>query len=152
MVTPRPMPTEQPQGCGSKPKALAIGIAPLGIVSIGIVRMGVASIGVDPMGVLSIGTVGMGAVNACVDGLGILVPGVNVMGVWWVGMDGMGPKRLGIPSAIHSHQHNASQGQNLYAYSSKQVALVKAAELGCKVVIAMGSLWMPCEQHAKDTN
>ena len=57
------MPIEQPQGCGGKPKALAIGIAPLGIVSIGIVPMGVVSIGVVPMGVLSIGAVGMGVVN-----------------------------------------------------------------------------------------
>jgi len=46
------MPTEQPQACGSKPKALAIGIAPLGIVSIGIVPMGVVSIGVVAMGIL----------------------------------------------------------------------------------------------------
>ena len=49
---PRPMPTEPSQTCGSKPKALAIGIAPLGIVSIGIVPMGVVSIGVVPMGIL----------------------------------------------------------------------------------------------------
>jgi hypothetical protein len=141
------MPIEQPQGCGSKPKVLAIGIAPLGIVSIGIVPMGVVSIGVVPMGVISIGAVGMGVINACVVGMGILVAGVNVMGVWWIGMDGMGPKRLGSSSAIHSHHHHSPQTRNLYAYPSKQVALQKAEELGCKGVHAMGSLWMPCEQH-----
>jgi len=146
------MPTEQLPGCGSKPKAIAIGIAPLGIVSIGIVPMGVVSIGVVPMGVLSIGAVGMGVINACVVGMGILVAGVNVMGVWWLGMDGMGPKRLGGSNAIHSHHQHPPKAQNLYAYPSKQVALQKAAELGCKGVHAMGSLWMPCEQHPEEPN
>ena len=139
--------TEQPQGCGGKPKTLAIGIAPLGIVSIGIVPMGVVSIGVVPMGVLSIGAVGMGVINACVVGMGILVAGVNVMGVWWVGTDGMGPKRLGGPSAIHSHHQHSPTKENLYAYPSKEVALEKAKEMGCQGVHAMGSLWMPCEHH-----
>ncbi len=135
------------QGCGGKPKLLAIGIAPLGIVSIGIVPMGVVSIGVVPMGVLSLGAVGMGVINACVVGMGVLVAGVNVMGVWWVGLEGMGPKRLGAPAAaLHAHHHGA-RPQNLYAYPSKQVALQKAAELGCKGAHAMGSLWMPCEHH-----
>jgi hypothetical protein len=144
------MPTEELQGCGGKPKAIAVGIAPLGIVSIGIVPMGVVSIGVVPMGVLSIGAVGMGVINACVVGMGILVAGVNVMGVWWAGVDGMGPKRLGGSSAIHSHHQHSPKGQNLYAYPSKQVALEKAEELGCKGVHAMGSLWMPCEHHLED--
>ena len=49
--------------CGSKPKRVAFGIAPLGTVSIGIVPMGVICIGVVPMGVVSIGVVAMG-VNA----------------------------------------------------------------------------------------
>lgn len=146
------MPTEPVQGCGGRPKALAIGIAPLGIVSIGIVPMGVVSIGVVPMGVLSIGAVGTGLINACVVGMGILVAGVNVMGVWWVGMDGMGPRRLGPTSAIHARHHLAPQGQNLHAYASKQVALQKARELGCKGVHAMGSLWMPCEAHPNDSH
>jgi len=141
------MPTEQPQGCGGQPKPLAIGIAPLGIVSIGIVPMGVVSIGVVPMGVISIGAVGMGVINACVVGMGILVAGVQVMGVWWVGMDGMGSHRLGASSAVHSHPHHRSPSQNLYAYPSRTDALQKAAELGCKGVHAMGSLWMPCEHH-----
>jgi hypothetical protein len=146
------MPTEQPQGCGGKPRALAIGIAPLGIVSIGIVPMGVVSIGVVPMGVLSIGAVGMGVINACVVGMGILVAGVNVMGVWWVGMDGMGPKRLGESSATHAHHQHSPSGGNLYAYPRKQLALDKAKEMGCNGVHAMGSLWMPCEHHPGQPN
>lgn len=149
------MPTEPAPGCGGKPKPLAIGIAPLGIVSIGIVPMGVVSIGVVPMGVFSIGAVGMGVINACVVGMGILVTGVNVMGVWWVGMDGMGPRRLGeAPNAIHAANHHLpqSQIQNRDAYPSRQVALQKAKELGCKGVHAMGSLWMPCEEHSDDSH
>lgn len=146
------MPTEAPQGCGSQPKAIAIGIAPLGIISIGIVPMGVVSIGVVPMGVLSIGAVGMGVINACVVGMGVLIAGVNVMGVWWFGMEGMGPKRLGGSNAIHSHHQQSLKSENLYAYPSKQVALRKAAELGCEGVHAMGSLWMPCQHHPEDKN
>ena len=46
--------------CGSKPKRIAIGVAPLGTISIGIVPMGVICIGVVPMGVVSIGVVAMG--------------------------------------------------------------------------------------------
>ena len=38
--------------CGSKPKRIAIGVAPLGTISIGIVPMGVICIGVVPMGCL----------------------------------------------------------------------------------------------------
>lgn len=133
--------------CGGKPQLIAIGIAPLGIISIGVVPMGVVSIGVVPMGVLSIGAVGMGLINACVVGMGVLVAGVNVMGVWWFGVEGMGPKRLGNTGAIHRHHHHSPQGQNLVAYPSKQTALVKARELGCEGVHAMGALWMPCTSH-----
>ena len=76
------------------------------------------------------------------------------MGVWWAGMEGMGLKRLGWGPAMGHHTHapldrqGAPAGmETLYAYPSKQVALQKAAELGCQGVHAMGSLWMPCEQH-----
>lgn len=143
----------QPErGCGGRPKSFAIGIAPLGVVSIGIVPMGVVSIGVVPMGVLSIGAVGMGLINLCVVGMGVLVAGVNVMGVWWVGMEGMGLKRLaGGPGISH---HSTGHGlapptgmATLSAYSSKAEALLKARELGCSGVHAMGSLWMPCADH-----
>ena len=133
------------QACGGKPKFLAIGIAPFGIISIGIVPMGVISIGVVQMGVLSLGAVAMGVINASVVGMGILIAGVNVMGVWWVGMEGMGPYRLGAPSGqVHHHEHGQ---QNLYAYPSREEALRKAKQLGCEGVHAMGSLWMPCQEH-----
>ena len=141
------MPTEATRGCGGQPRMLAIGIAPLGIISIGIVPMGVVSIGVVPMGVLSIGAVGMGVINACVVGMGVLVAGVTVMGVWWTGVEGMGPNRLAGAGATNIHRHHAGQEQNLYAYPSRQVALQKAAALGCQGVHAMGSLWMPCQHH-----
>ena len=115
-------------GCGSKPKLISIGIAPLGIISIGIVPMGVVSIGVVPMGVL--------------------IAGVNVMGVWWVGLEGMGPYRLGgAVGRVQHHQAHQGGRPNLYAYPSRQVALEKAKELGCSGVHAMGSLWMPCQDH-----
>jgi len=109
--------------CGDKPKLLAIGIAPQGIISIGIVPMGVVSIGV---------------INICVVGMGIVVAGVNVMGVWNAGA-----------SSPHQH-HQAATGThtpNLYAYPSKQEALIKAKQLGCNGVHAMGSRWMPCATH-----
>jgi hypothetical protein len=135
-------------GCGSKPKLISIGIAPLGIISIGIVPMGVVSIGVVPMGVISIGAVAMGLINASVVGMGVLIAGVNVMGVWWVGLEGMGPYRLGgAVGRVHHHQAHQGGRSNLYAYPSKQVALEKAKELGCSGVHAMGSLWMPCQDH-----
>ena len=136
-----------PAGCGGKPKLLAVGIAPLGIISIGIVPMGVVSIGVVPMGMVSIGAVGMGLINVCAVGMGLLVAGVNVMGIWWVGFEGMGLYRLGTGAIQQQHQHHQPSGSNLYAYPSKAVALQKAKELGCEGVHAMGSLWMPCEQH-----
>ena len=135
-------------GCGSKPKLISIGIAPLGIISIGIVPMGVVSIGVVPMGVISIGAVAMGLINASVVGMGVLIAGVNVMGVWWVGLEGMGPYRLGGEvGRVHHHQAHQGGRPNLYAYPSKQVALKKAKEQGCEGVHAMGSLWMPCQEH-----
>ena len=124
--------------CGDKPKLLAIGIAPQGIISIGIVPMGVVSIGVVPMGVLSLGAVGMGVINICVVGMGIVVAGVNVMGIWNAGA-----------SSPHQHHQAATRthSPNLYAYPSKQEALIKAKQLGCNGVHAMGSLWMPCATH-----
>lgn len=136
--------------CGDRPRLLAVGVAPLGLISIGIVPMGVVSIGVVPMGVVSLGVVGMGVLNACVVGMGVLVAGVNVMGVWWTGIEGMGPRRLGAaPAALHQH-HQPSGGQpagNLLAYPTREEALERARQLGCSGAHAMGSLWMPCEEH-----
>lgn len=137
------------RACGGTPKRFAIGIAPLGVVSIGIVPMGVVSIGVVPMGLLSIGAVGMGLINICVVGMGVLVAGVNVMGIWWAGVEGMGLKRLAGGPAIshHSRGHVPLGLENLYAYPSQAEAHLKAREIGCTGVHAMGSLWMPCAAH-----
>jgi hypothetical protein len=127
--------------CGDKPKRIAIGIAPLGIVSIDIVPMGVMSIGVVPMGVISLGVVGMGVLNVCVVGMGVLIAGVNVMGVWWAGVEGMGSRRLGAsPAPLHQH-HHGSLGQaaaNLLVYPTRQQALKQAHQLGCSGVDSFG--------------
>ena len=122
--------------CGDKPKRIAFGVAPLGIVSIGIVPMGVVSIGVVPMGVISLGVVGMGVVNACVVGMGVLVAGVHAMGIWSF-----------TPGGSHHHHSSGAAQPRLMAYPSRQVALQKARQLGCKGVHAMGDLWMPCSEH-----
>ena len=75
---------EGPSHCGSKPKKIAFGIAPLGFISIGIVPMGIVSIGIVPMGVVSIGAVAMGVLNASIVGMGIFSAGITTMGlkVW----------------------------------------------------------------------
>ena len=78
---------KNPEGsshCGSKPKKVAFGIAPLGFISIGIVPMGIITIGIVPMGVVSIGVVAMGVVNASIVGMGIFSAGITTMGlkVW----------------------------------------------------------------------
>jgi len=122
--------------CGNKPKRIAFGIAPLGIVSIGVVPMGVVSIGVVPMGVVSLGVVGMGVLNACVVGMGVVVAGMNAMGIWTFS-----------PSGSHQHHSSGAGQQQLLAYPSRQLALEKARELGCKGAHAMGDLWMPCTEH-----
>jgi len=123
--------------CGDQPKLFAFGVAPLGIVSIGIVPMGVVSIGVVPMGVISLGVGGMGIVNACLVGMGVLVAGVNAMGIWTFS-----------PANSHQHHSNRPARETLMAYPSKASALQKALELGCTGAHAMGSLWMPCADHA----
>ena len=76
--------TDGPAHCGSKPKKIAIGIAPLGYISIGIVPMGIVTIGIVPMGVVSLGVVAMGVINASIVGMGVFSAGVTTMGlkVW----------------------------------------------------------------------
>ena len=127
---------DQGSQCGGTPKLVAVGIAPLGIISIGIVPMGVVSIGVVPMGVLSLGVVGMGVVNACVVGMGVAVAGLSAMGIWTLS-----------PSSGHQHHSSTPPQEQLMAYPSRQIALEKAHELGCKGAHAMGDLWMPCSAH-----
>ncbi|MCS5693372.1 hypothetical protein NZK33_15485 [Cyanobium sp. FGCU-6] len=124
--------------CGDKPRRIAFGIVPLGIVSIGIVPMGVVSIGVVPMGVISLGVVGMGVLNACVVGMGVVVAGVHAMGIWTLS-----------PGGGHPHLSSGAAQQQLLAYPNRQVALRKAHELGCEGVHAMGDLWMPCAEHPR---
>ena len=88
--------------------------------------MGVVSIGVVPMGVLSLGVVGMG----------VVVAGLHAMGIWSIS-----------PGNTHQHPGSSTAQEPLMAYPSKQLALAKARQLGCKGVHAMGSLWMPCAEH-----
>ncbi len=93
--------SESPSHCGSKPKKIAFGIAPLGFISIGIVPMGIVTIGIVPMGVVSIGVVAMGVVNASIVGMGIFSAGITTMGlkVW-------SPENNAIHESINrSHSH-----------------------------------------------
>ncbi len=131
---------EGPSHCGSKPKKIAIGIAPLGFISIGIVPMGIVSIGIVPMGVVSIGVVAMGVVNASIVGMGIFSAGITTMGlkVW-------SPENTAIQQSINSS--NSSSAKNIYAYPTKSKAESEAKKLGCIGVHKMGKLWMPCATH-----
>ena len=133
-------PAEAPSHCGSKPKKIAFGIAPLGFLSIGIVPMGIISIGIVPMGVVSIGVVAMGVVNASIVGMGIFSAGITTMGlkVW-------SPENTAIQQTLNSS--NSSSSKNIYAYPTKSQAEREAKKLGCVGVHKMGKLWMPCATH-----
>ena len=126
--------------CGSKPKKIAFGIAPLGFISIGIVPMGIVSIGIVPMGVVSIGAVAMGVLNASIVGMGIFSAGITTMGlkVW-------SPENTAIQESLN--RSNSSSSKNIYAYPSKSEAEREANKLGCVGVHKMGKLWMPCATH-----
>jgi hypothetical protein len=99
----------------------------------------------------------MGVVNAAVVGMGVLIAGVNVMGVWWAGLEGMGPHRLGAsPTRVHQHQDAGPPAGEVapsptvadqVTFPTREEALQKASELGCRGVHRMGPLWMPCDQH-----
>ena len=129
---------ESTSHCGSKPKKIAFGIAPLGFISIGIVPMGIISIGIVPMGVVSIGVVAMGVVNASIVGMGIFSAGITTMGlkVW-------SPENNAIKESIYQ----SPSPKNLYAYPTKSQAEIEAKKIGCIGVHKMGSLWMPCATH-----
>ncbi len=128
--------------CGSKPKKIAIGIAPLGFISIGIVPMGVVSIGIVPMGVVSLGVVAMGVVNASIVGMGVLSAGITTMGVWeWT----HGGKSHAHHGSVHNSNHEVIK--NDVAYSTKEAAEKQAEKIGCNGVHRMGNLWMPCSMH-----
>ena len=132
--------SEGPSHCGSKPKKIAIGIAPLGYISIGIVPMGIVTIGIVPMGVVSIGVVAMGVINASIVGMGIFSAGITTMGlkVW-------SPTGPSVEQIINSESSLPSN--NIYAYPSKEKAIQEAKKLGCIGVHKMGNLWMPCATH-----
>tara|TARA_Y100001968_G_scaffold131912_1_gene120409 strand:+ start:69 stop:470 length:402 start_codon:yes stop_codon:yes gene_type:complete len=114
---------EGPSHCGSKPKKIAIGIAPLGFISIGIVAMGVISIGV----------VAMRVGNASKVGMGIFSAGITTMGlkVW-------NPENTAIQESLNSS--NSSSSKNIYAYRTKSQAETEAKKLDCVGVHKMGKL------------
>ena len=129
-----------PVHCGSKPKKIAFGIAPLGYISIGIVPMGIVSIGIVPMGVVSLGVVAMGVVNASIVGMGIFAAGITTMGL-----------KVWTPVAPNIEQTNKNDDKansnNIFAYKSKAKAIEEAKKLGCIGIHKMGDLWMPCATH-----
>jgi len=131
---------EGPSHCGSKPKKIAFGIAPLGFISIGIVPMGIITIGIVPMGVVSIGAVAMGVLNASIVGMGIFSAGITTMGlkVW-------SPENNAIQKSIN--RSDSSSSKNIYAYPTKAQAEIEAKKIGCNGVHKMGILWMPCAIH-----
>ena len=155
-----------PAHCGSKPKRLAIGIAPLGTVSIGIVPMGVVCIGIVPMGVVcigivpmgvvSIGLVAMGVINFSIVGMGLLAVGVNTMGVWTAGPMSMGLVRMGTQPGSHDHhggqgsEASAGDDPRTLAYPTREQAEDQAKSLGCQGAHRMGDFWMPCSEHPQD--
>ena len=132
--------SEGPSHCGSRPKKVAFGIAPLGFISIGIVPMGIITIGIVPMGVVSIGVVAMGVVNASIVGMGIFSAGITTMGlkVW-------SPENNAIQESINRSYSPSSK--NIYAYPTKSQAMQEAKKLGCIGIHKMSELWMPCSTH-----
>ena len=129
-----------PSHCGSRPKKIAFGIAPLGYISIGIVPMGVVTIGIVPMGVVSLGIVAMGVVNASIVGMGIFSAGITTMGIKvWSPIGPSNEQTIKNESSLPSN--------NIFAYPSKAKAEKEAKRLGCIGVHKMGDLWMPCATH-----
>ncbi len=140
MNNPQQNQSEGPAHCGSKPKKIAFGIAPLGFISIGIVPMGIVSIGIVPMGVVSLGVVAMGVVNASIVGMGLFSAGITTMGlkVW----------SLEAPILNQTiERDNSSSTKNIYAYPTRSKAEEEAKRLGCLGIHKMGDLWMPCASH-----
>ena len=132
------------QHCGTKPKKIAFGIAPLGFISIGIVPMGVVSIGVVPMGVISFGAVAMGIINLSVVGMGIISAGITTMGIWEYS-----PKPQTHNHNRHSKQITNQSKENLLfeLFNTKEEAEKAALKKGCKGAHKMREKWMPCNSH-----
>ena len=133
------------QHCGTKPKTIAFGISPLGIISIGIVPMGVVSIGIVPMGVFSFGAVAMGIINLSIVGMGIISSGITTMGVWEYS-----PRRdthnhkLEDKSLINSESNSK---QRSLLFNTREEAENMAKTLNCDGAHKMGKKWMPCSSH-----
>ena len=137
--TPDQPQSEGPSHCGSKPKKIAFGIAPLGFISIGVVPMGIITIGIVPMGEVSLGVVAMGVVNASIVGMGIFSAGITTMGLKVWSPEGAAPQQTLKNSGLSS--------KNIYAYPTRAKAEAEAKKLGCLGVHKMGQLWMPCATH-----
>ncbi|WP_320667921.1 hypothetical protein [Prochlorococcus sp. MIT 1307] len=137
--TPDQQQSEGPSHCGSKPKKIAFGIAPLGFISIGVVPMGIVTIGIVPMGVVSLGVVAMGVVNASIVGMGIFSAGITTMGlkVW-------SPEGAALQQTL---ENSGPSSKNIYAYPTRARAEAEAKKFGCLGVHKMGNLWMPCATH-----
>ena len=133
------------QHCGTKPKTIAFGISPLGIISIGIVPMGVVSIGIVPMGVFSFGAVAMGIINLSIVGMGIISSGVTTMGVWeYSPRAGNHNHKLEDKSLINNKSDSIQR--NLF-FKTRTEAENMAETLNCKGAHKMGDMWMPCDSH-----
>ena len=101
--------TEGHSHCGSKPKKIAFGIAPLRFISIGIV----------PMGVVSIGAVAMGVCNASIVGMGIFSAGITTMD-----LKVLSPENNSIQQSIN--RSNMPSSMKIYSYSTKAQAEIEA--------------------------
>ena len=133
------------QHCGTKPKTIAFGISPLGIISIGIVPMGVVSIGIVPMGVFSFGAVAMGIINLSIVGMGIISSGITTMGVWeYSPRGGTHNHKLEDKSLINSESNSK---QRSLLFNTREEAENMARDLNCDGAHKMGEKWMPCNSH-----
>ena len=141
-------PKQEASHCGSSPKRIAFGIAPLGFISIGIVPMGVVSIGVVPMGVVSLGVVAMGVINASVVGMGVLSAGLTTMGVWEWSPSSQSHVHNNKVERSNSHS-NPVIPQNNLSFRTRNEAQAEARRLGCEGAHKMGNLWMPCSMHGE---
>ena len=133
------------QHCGTKPKTIAFGISPLGIISIGIVPMGVVSIGIVPMGVFSFGAVAMGIINLSIVGMGIISSGITTMGVWEYSPRGGNHNHNLENKSLIKSESNSKQKNMLF--KTRKEAENMAKNLGCDGAHKMGEKWMPCNSH-----
>ena len=137
--------TSEIQHCGTKPKTIAFGISPLGIISIGIVPMGVVSIGIVPMGVFSFGAVAMGIINLSIVGMGIISSGITTMGVWEYSPRGDTHNHKLEDKSLINSESNSKQRSLLF--NTREEAENMAKSIGCKGAHKMGDNWMPCISH-----